>query len=1151
MSAVEARERICTALALDLVGPAPEDEELAREVLPNAPSRWYLTGFLVPEQARASEESTEEGELGDGTAEDSSADDGAPEERQTARLPMLPSPSIGLSCLLRPGTERVRVRLFWGTYRLEDEEKAGQEAKAAADPAAGTAVVAASGAAPPAVETVLVEGSDESATEAAERERRWVREPFAWEGELVLEGEEAAVLPAPGVELRRLCRPTRCGEAPALLLSLFLTNRREPTKPKDEALLFQPVIEVESEALLGRVDPRRPPEDDLDGRINALHYRDVVEWAVGHGIAAEPVFEPDGSVRRIRTTWMPTAEVERVVPRGDLPGEFVAERLGALGAEGVEEALAPLARAYRDWLAGQRGRIATLPAEHRATAEGLVAAGERAAARIEAGIARLARDADALEAFRVANRAVDAAARRRRAIEGKRDPALEPGLVWRPFQLAFWLLNLEGLCDPRSADRETVDLLFFPTGGGKTEAYLALAAFAMVYRRLRWGEPRGLGLSVLMRYTLRLLTLDQLLRASGVVCALELERQKDPARLGRWPFEIGLWVGRAATPTVLGGPGDKTPGTAFELVRAFVTGKTSRLPLPIDSCPWCGTAFGKESFLFGRYELANGRQRFVPDLDTIEDLRLRCPNPRCAFDGSSGYLPILTVDEPIYARLPAFVIATVDKFAALPWEKRTGALFGRVGRFDPRAGFTPPAAEGEEGLVAPPDLVIQDELHLVSGPLGTMVGLYETALEAIASRQDGEGVIRPKIVASTATVQRAAEQVRKLYGRARTELFPAPGIERSDSFFARVAAAEEGGRRRYLAIAAPGLGAKRVFLRAVSTLLAAGAAARDELGARAADPYLTVLGYFNALRELGSARRIVEGEIMAGVERYGHRDRAGRRLLADRGRVGEPLELTSRVSTAEVAEARRRLATAFGDEGFVDVALATNMISVGLDIPRLGLMVVAGQPKSAAEYIQATSRVGRVPEKPGLVVVLLNLQKPRDRSHLEHFRHFHETFYRAVEAQSVTPFAVGALDRGLAAVVVALARHLDPELWDERDVKRTDKLERFAPELGARLAERLSRCGVEEEIRGELETRLERLLGAWKRIAEQPGDLAYARPPRQGIERLLREVLEPVSDPERRLFRAPRSMREVEPSSWLKPVRPDFQPLPADEEGGP
>lgn len=1030
----------------------------------------------------------------------------------------------------------LRPWLSWGEYEPEEESEA-ESPETARVPVEN-----------PSVETVVVEGEEAGGPSV------WRRRPVTWELELPLGGEGGSLRPAEGVELRWLVRRVPQGEGGALLLTLFLTNRRAETRPRDPAFLFQPRIEVESDALVGRTDARVGRADDLESRIAALHYREVREWAVGHGIGAEPVVEPDGSVRRVRTTWMPRTEVARVEARGEVPGERAAERLGRLEAGEVEAALGPLARAYRAWIEEQRRAIATLPEAHRATAEELVAGAERAAERIEAGIARLARDPKALLAFRVANRAIDAAARRRRAQEGGGDPAAQPGLVWRPFQLAFILLNLEGLVDPTAEEREIVDLLFFPTGGGKTEAYLGLAAFAMVHRRLVRGEPEGLGLSVLMRYTLRLLTLDQLLRASAVVCALELERRADPETLGGWPFEIGLWVGRAATPNRLGGPGDRDETTAYRRVLAYQNDHRRELPVPIDCCPWCGTAFDRHGFLLGRYRRENGAVRFEPSRKTIEDLRLRCVNPACAFDGSEGYLPILTVDESIYRRLPAFLIATVDKFASLPWEGRTSALFGRVGGFDPVRGFEPPPCPGEEGLVAPPDLVIQDELHLVSGPLGTMVGLYETALEAIASRTVVGRTIRPKLVASTATVQRAAEQVKKLYGRARTELFPPPGSERRDSFFARETDEAEGGRRRYLAVAAPGLGAKRVFLRTLSTLLAAAEAGRRRFGDAAADPYLTVVGYFNALRELGSARRIVEGEVIAAVERYGVRRRPETGLpdVADRRIAAEPLELTSRVSTAEVAEARRRLATPYGQEpngkkDFVDVALATNMISVGLDIPRLGLMLVAGQPKTTSEYIQATSRVGRDPSKPGLVVVLLNLHKPRDRSHLEHFHHYHATFYRSVEATSVTPFATGALDRGLAALLVALARHLDPELWREEAAARIDEVERFRPKIAEVLRERIERTGIERHAEAIVAERLDALVRAWRTVVERHGGpIAYAEPPGRGIERLLRDMLEVDLADEQRLFRAPRSMRDVELASWLKVVRPDFTLLPGE-----
>ena len=147
-------------------------------------------------------------------------------------------------------------------------------------------------------------------------------------------------------------------------------------------------------------------------------------------------------------------------------------------------------------------------------------------------------------------------------------------------------------------------------------------------------------------------------------------------------------------------------------------------------------------------------------------------------------------------------------------------------------------------------------------------------------------------------------------------------------------------------------------------------------------------------------------------------------------------ELTSRYSTDQVSEARARLGDPACEKNAVDVALATNMISVGLDIGRLGLMVVQGQPKTAAEYIQATSRVGREALKPGLVVTLLNIHKPRDRTHYEQFRAFHMSFYRAVEATSVTPFAPRALDRALAATLVAALRHVDPDLTPNKAADR-------------------------------------------------------------------------------------------------------------------
>ena len=298
------------------------------------------------------------------------------------------------------------------------------------------------------------------------------------------------------------------------------------------------------------------------------------------------------------------------------------------------------------------------------------------------------------------------------------------------------------------------------------------------------------------------------------------------------------------------------------------------------------------------------------------------------------------------------MIATADKFAALPWTGETARFFGRISR---------------DRELPPPELIIQDELHLISGPLGTMAGLYERAIDFLARREDDEGrIIRPKIIASTATVRLAQRQIKALFDRDRTEIFPPPGPDRRDSFFARQVPPDEVEPRLYLGLAAQGRGPKVLFLRAATSLMAAAERLWKTSRATAdnpADPYMTTVAYFNALRELGSARRIVEDEIRTRLQSYGSsRQRLDPpdRPFADRQIAFEPLELTSRVGTNKVAEAKRRLAAPFAEQKQrVDVALATNMISVGLDITRLGLMLVLGQPKTTAEYIQATSRVGR------------------------------------------------------------------------------------------------------------------------------------------------------------------------------------------------
>jgi hypothetical protein len=1131
-TAKDVRAQIMAALELDLIGPRtghPGHAEYAEEVLPIAPSKWYLTGFLVPYEAPQSQRSDEDGQdTVDEVGRSVEADDDTAPEPASARKAFFPS-SMGLSVLVSADTSQLRVKLAFADYV--------QVARASL--------------------VTAKESAEESEATPEERAGRghWRRVPRA--AELVLSLAEGAHSPkpvpnCPGLTIVMAVRDVADhGLLPpgTRSVSVFLVNNRPPApdEQRDAAYVFQPELSILSATpLVARPDLHGQSSEDWDEKVADLQYREVVEYAVGHAVSAMALREAPQVCREVRTAWMPSADVEKVIPRDLGSVELRMESLAdAPSAAAVQELVGPLLGAYGDWLF-QQAAVGGLDKARQDTAHQLIANARRVHERIVAGLQALG-DPLVLEAFRLANRAVAMAMRQRQTHD---KPGLSPSSLpppkWRPFQLAFLLLNLRGTAEPSHADRKVVDLLFFPTGGGKTEAYLGLAAFAMVLRRLRNPTVQSAGVSVLMRYTLRLLTLDQLDRAATMVCALELLRQKDVAKLGTWPFELGLWVGQAATPNEMGRKGDNNRHSARARTLEYLNNTGSRQsPIPLEVCPWCGWKFGKDSF------------KLIPNSDEPSDLRVICLHRECEFFSrrQARGIPVLTVDEPIYRRLPAFLIATVDKFASLPWVGETAGLFGKVDRHDAE-GFYGPARPGRgtplRGPLSPPDLVIQDELHLISGPLGTMVGLYESAIDALASRKVGGDAPRPKIVASTATVRRAERQIRALFGRSVVEVFPPPGPDLRDSFFAQTAPASQQNPRTYLGIAAPGRNAKVVLLRATLALMAAAQKAWNENGGdkhpdNPADPYMTLLGYFNSLRELGGSRRIVEDEVKARLADYEVRRRRvsdSPTLFANRPRLSEPEELTSRVSTSEVSETKRRLKLSHREKERVDVALATNMISVGLDITRLGLMVVLGQPKTASEYIQATSRVGRDDKRPGLVVTLLNIYRPRDRSHYERFCAWHDSFYRSVEATSVTPFSPRAIDRGIAAVTVALARLGHPGMTAPRQAMAVNKYRAeldFVAEVLAHRAEAhdAQLPGTESEaLRQRVRDRVTGLLDAWQSIATDCGELQYARetgtaPP------LLWDPLNPdlaKQSQVRRQFTSGRSLRDVEPTVnlWLR-----------------
>jgi hypothetical protein len=751
--------------------------------------------------------------------------------------------------------------------------------------------------------------------------------------------------------------------------------------------------------------------------------------------------------------------------------------------------------------------------------------------RMRAGIAVLSDSPDALKAFQLANRAMAAAARKARPGEPH----------WRLFQLAFVLLNISGIVNPNHADRERVDLLFFPTGGGKTEAYLGVAAFALVLRRLRGQDrpDRGAGVSVLLRYTLRLLTLDQLRRAAQLICALELERRADPDQLGPDRFSIGMWVGKSAT-------ANKVADVRKDLARYRDGDGRVAAPVPLATCPWCDHPLQRDSF------------ELVPPSAHPKALTVGCPNLDCEFgfgmaalgDEHRDGLPIVVIDDQLYRELPSIVVGTVDKFASLPWRGAVGNLFGRVsarGEYGFIGKHERPSAEDvplPDGLL-PPDLIIQDELHLISGPLGTMVGLYEGAIDALCRAETGYG---PKVIASTATARRASEQIRAIFAREHTHLFPPQGIDAGDTFFAEEDRSPEK-TRIYVGIAAPGRSAKELAARTTTTLLGAAQRKWKEAGPpgehNPGDPYMTLVSYFNSLKDLGGAQRLVQEDVSQRTPELESRrplnqDKSA--LFAKRNLSFDVLELTSRQSTGDVAKAIDRLGRPFGvgRASRTDVLLASNMISVGVDIQRLGLMLVNGQPRTTAEYIQASSRVGR--KHPGLVVTALNLYKPRDRSHFERFQAYHESFYREVEASSVTPFSARAIDRGLAGIVVGLMRHLGPNMAPSESLTRINRPD--AKAMDTKLIDILvtratqHRENVSEQTLNRLSERIAFLLAEWRYLVEQaqadatPIKYSGWETPKKFTSLLSTPVERTYSAHAKQLkhFTAPTSMRDVEPS---------------------
>lgn len=799
------------------------------------------------------------------------------------------------------------------------------------------------------------------------------------------------------------------------VITASVTNRSElGSMRKDQLILFQSELSISlSDQYVFCDYPKMYQMKDLMDEEEAsteLLYRREGVYAFGHGCAAEWNQESE-RVQRIYTTFIPQYETISMTPdietKDGLLSIKMSDMAGISTTKHPQSILQPLINGYKDWIETKEKSIIELPVPLQAAAKRHLQYCKDSLSRIIRGYQLLA-DEQVLKAFKLANLAMllqqeNGKIKRsgwidkmglqfdiawQDAVKSEQD-LKKASNTWRAFQIAFFLMSIEGLVDETHKDREIVDLIWFPTGGGKTEAYLGVAAFQIILRRLR--NPNDIGVDVMMRYTLRLLTADQFQRSSRLICALEYIRTTKALELGE-PFSIGIWVGSKTTP-------NKNTDANVQLLQLQKNDRHAK-GFIVNNCPWCGADLGYypvkggDSQYFG-YRMVEGR------------LILHCPDECCLFHNE---LPIYIVDETIYEKRPTFIIGTVDKFVQLVWEPRARQLFGI--NFD------------GDRFVSPPSLIIQDELHLISGPLGTLAGLFEVLVEELCLREVSGRIVKPKIIAATATIKQFEEQALALFGRKHARLFPSPGLEYDDSFFSKPARDRETGKlmpgRKYVGVYTTTV---RIMMAQVMTFSAISQAAL-EINPSERDPYWTLLAFYNTLRELGGGLTLAQTDI----PQYS-RALKNRRNEADRTRYQSNwIELTSRKQSHEISKTIDELKLSYDPEAkrkgrAIDLCLASNIIEVGVDIDRLSVMAIVGQPKMTAQYIQVSGRVGRRwMERPGVVFTLYSNTKSRDKSHFEHFREYHQRLYAQVEPTSVTPFSDSCMDRGLPAIVVGFLR---------------------------------------------------------------------------------------------------------------------------------
>ena len=976
----QARKEIYDILKMDLVGPVEEFETIKDEL----PIKTYSLGILYPQGV--SEYRAEDPEMIEDKYDDNAEDDESVKLENTDR-----QSSIGISCNIKNDVKNIKINVDYAIYFNEGKQM-------------------------------------------------WTRIPKKWQQEVEVKSGNKIKIDE-GLELRITTYKVFTDNTKTATISLINTNTAE----KEEELssictksFLQVRLEISSidkSDIFIEKQIKLNSNDDYEMENLNLLYRNRTNLAIGNGTAV--MWDKNKKeTNKIWTDVLPEYTAYQMIPNITETNKYMKmEFLANSDKESIYKELQELPKEYKKWLKKQQ-EDESLSEKERSILNQNIKKAKEVNSRIINTIDMLYKKDDAFQAFQFMNKAM------LNQMQKKAKKQIDP--QWYPFQIAFILLTLDGIIDKNNQNRDIVDLLRFPTGGGKTEAYLGILAFTIFFRKIKQTKKGNLpiGTVAIMRYTLRLLTLQQFERASTLICACELLRQENKDILGNEEISIGLWVGEN-TETYLKN-GKKAIKEYMEKQSRYLNN-----PCLIKRCPWCGEEIKPDQY----------------NLNLPDRIAIKCG--KCEL---SGYLPIYLIDEEIYNRRPTLLISTVDKYARIPWLKDAGKIFGL-----------------DQENILQPELIIQDELHLIAGPLGTISGLYETIIDEYCSSKG----IKPKIIASTATIRNADEQIKSLYAR-KSNIFPTQIKDITDSFFAREGNEKQKATRMYIGTISTNISPVTLLVRVYAAIFYATRYLKEKgYSQEVVDSFWTEVGYFNSIRELGGAVIQIKNDV---IDRYKYLSKEKFKNIMPYDTMRKyyfenTVEITSRnTGKSNIDEILHKLEVHYPERGSQDYVLATNMISVGIDIDRLNLMIIDGQPKLNSEYIQASSRVGR--KTPSIVINLYNATKSRDKSHYEQFVTYHSNIYKYVEATSVTPFSNMSREKALHAVLISLVRQFIPEMKDEESAGNIKSQKEEIIKLADKILKRIEI--VDEEELGSAKKDLYQIIEHWDKITDG-NNLTYSK----------------------------------------------------------